>query len=232
MDEILAFAREGAPEGMVVVADHQTAAHGRADRKWITRPGAAVLCSILLRPDRQTSDLSPLSMLTALAVAETISDAIGKDACVKWPNDVQIGGLKCCGILLRSHMLAGIQRPIVILGIGINVNMRERDLLPGATSLAMEFGREIDRDVLLAQLMTNLGTIYHRFLAGDLADDWARATARLAYVNEPVTIQDGDRVLSGTIRGLGIGGELILSTDNGLLSVVSGDLARGPRPVR
>jgi BirA family biotin operon repressor/biotin-[acetyl-CoA-carboxylase] ligase len=232
MDEILAFARDGAPEGLVVVADHQSAAHGRAGRTWIAPPGAAILCSILLRPNRLASDLSPLSMLTALAVAETISKAIGKRARIKWPNDVQVDGLKCCGILLRSHMLSGSQHPIVILGIGINVNMWERDLLPGATSLALEAGREFDRDAVLAQLMTNLGTIYDRFLAGDLADDWSRATARLAYLNEAVTIQDGDRVLSGTVRGLGIGGELILSTNNGPLSVVSGNLARGPRPVR
>jgi len=233
MDEIFALARANAAEGIVVVADHQTAGHGRADRTWITPPGAALLSSILLRPGLAASALSRLSILTALAVADTISDRIAADVRIKWPNDVQIDGRKCCGILLRSHVLPGEQFPIVILGIGVNVSLWEQDLLPGATSLAVECGREIDRDVLLTQLMTNLDSIYRRFLSGDLGADWSRATARLAYVNEPVTIQDGDRNLSGTLSGLGAGGELLLSTDDGgLVSIVSGDLTHGPRPVR
>lgn len=232
MDEVLALARVGAAEGTIVVAEHQTAARGRVDRIWITPAASALLFSILLRPNLPVTELPALSLLSALAVTDAISDLFDLTARIKWPNDVLIDGRKCCGILLRSHMLPGERFPVLVLGIGLNANIEFDDLLPTATSLAVASGRHVDRDELLARVLMRLELVYQSLLAHDYRLEWERLTARLAYWGEPVTIQDGDRQLNGTIAGLGKGGELLLRTDTGeMVTVVSGDVTRGPRPI-
>lgn len=232
MDAVLALAQVGAGEGTVVVAEHQTAARGRADRIWTTPAASALLFSILLRPNFPVTDLPTLSLLSALAVTDAISDLFDLSLSIKWPNDVLIDGRKCCGILLRSHMLPSERFPVVVLGIGLNANIGIDDLLPTATSLAAASGRLVDRDELLAEVLRRLELVYQSMLAHDLDADWARLTARLAYWDETVTVQDGDRQLSGTISGLGKGGELLLRSEAGeTVTVVSGDVTRGPRPI-
>ena len=232
MDEVLALARLGAGEGTVVVAGHQTAARGRADRVWTTPAASALLFSVLLRPNLPVADLPALSLLSALAVTDAISDLFDLSARIKWPNDVLIDGRKCCGILLRSHMLPGEGFPVVVLGIGLNANVGIDDLLPTATSLAVASGRHVDRDELLASVLTNLERVYQSLLARKYRLEWERLTARLAFLDEPVRVQDGDRQLTGTISGLGDSGELLLRIDSGeTMTVFSGDVTRGPRPI-
>ncbi|MGI8483119.1 MAG: biotin--[acetyl-CoA-carboxylase] ligase [Thermomicrobiales bacterium] len=232
MDEILALARLGASEGTVVVADHQTAARGRADRVWTTPAGSALLFSILLRPNLPVAELPTLSLLSALAVTDAISHLYDLSAQIKWPNDVMLDGRKCCGILLRSHMLPGESFPFVVLGIGLNANIGVDDLLPTATSLSVASGRDVDRDELLQEVLKDLELLYQSMLAGDYQREWVRLTSRLAFLGEQVMVQDGSRELTGTLLGLGERGELLLRNQKGeSVAVFSGDVTRGPRPI-
>ena len=137
----------GLPEGAVAAADVQTAGRGRRGRGWTSPPGAGLLFSLSLRPERPPEELAPLSLVLADAVAA----ACGADAAVRWPNDVVIGGRKLAGVLpeLRDGQ--------VIAGIGINVNLRAEDLPPAArvqpTSLLLERGQVVDRAQLLADVL-------------------------------------------------------------------------------
>lgn len=231
MDDVLELARAGSPEGVTVVADVQTAGQGRAGRVWETSPEDALLMSFLLRPDRPAADLVPLSLLTALAIAETVRDEYAIDARIKWPNDVLVDGKKLCGILLRTHMLPGERHPIVVIGTGINANGVPPHVAETATHVAAHVGWKISRDELRIGVLSHLSDIYARFLAGDSALDWARINALLMYRGEPVTVQDGDRVIAGTVEGIGARGELFVREASGeVRTIVAGDLTRGPRP--
>jgi biotin-[acetyl-CoA-carboxylase] ligase BirA-like protein len=138
-DIVRAAAGQNAPEGFLVVADHQTAGRGRLGRTWFSAPGQSLLLSLLLRPATAPERLPPLSLVAGLAVAE----ALPVDARVRWPNDVVVGGAKWPGSW-RRWTLDPTARAVVFLGVGINVNVPAHDLpetdrLP-ATSLLVELG--------------------------------------------------------------------------------------------
>ncbi|MGB3308007.1 MAG: biotin--[acetyl-CoA-carboxylase] ligase [Thermomicrobiales bacterium] len=233
MDEVRTLALTGASEGATVVAEFQHAGRGRADRRWATPPGTALLMSVLLRPERAVSELSPLSLLSALAVVDALEEAYQLDAVIKWPNDVQIAGRKICGILLRTHTVPGARWPVVVLGIGLNANVPGDALPDNATSIALECGQEVDRDELRESVLRHLERIYRRFLTGEHAGDWGRLSSRLAYRGQIVTVQDSERQVCGTIAGLTPSGSLLVrEADGGVVEIASGDLTRGPRPVK
>ena len=150
------------PEGAVAVAEAQTAGRGRSGRTWEAQPGAAILVSILLRPERAVA-LPQLSLVAGLAVAEGLEEATGLVAMVKWPNDVVIDDRKVAGILLESE---GAK---VVCGIGVNVNQDEATLpmRPGlpAGSIAGLTGRQHDRAPLLGAVLNALERRYDAFRA-------------------------------------------------------------------
>src|SRR3954451_24780887 len=82
--DALALARDGAPEGIVVVADHQTAARGRQGRTWPAPPGASLLTTILLRPPAAVAGL--VTMVVALAASDAVADVARFAPRLKWPN--------------------------------------------------------------------------------------------------------------------------------------------------
>jgi len=147
----------GLPEGAVAATDHQTSGRGRLGRVWEAPAGSAVLVSVLLEPptDRR---LPELSLVAALAVAETVEAALVLATQVKWPNDVMLNRRKVAGIL--SELSDGT----VVVGIGINVN-QTRDELPldaptEPASLRTATGTTHDRTVLLGSLLARFERMY------------------------------------------------------------------------
>jgi BirA family transcriptional regulator, biotin operon repressor / biotin---[acetyl-CoA-carboxylase] ligase len=147
----------GLPEGAVAATDHQTSGRGRLGRAWEAPARSAVLTSILLQPpsDRR---LPELSLVAALAVAETIEAAVVLATQVKWPNDVMLNRRKVAGVL--SELSDGT----VVVGIGINVN-QTRDELPldaptEPGSLRTATGVTYDRAVLLGSLLSRFERMY------------------------------------------------------------------------
>ncbi|MEH3033029.1 MAG: biotin--[acetyl-CoA-carboxylase] ligase [Aeromicrobium erythreum] len=167
-------AREGAPHGLVVTTEDQTAGRGRLDRGFVTRPGANLVVSVVLRPDVPLRRWVWLPLLTGLAVRDTVV-AAGVEPTLKWPNDVLVGGRKICGILLeRVETPAG---GAAVLGIGLNVSLREDELpVPTATSLVIEGARTTDRTELLVDLLGHLDGWLGRWSAAeDPTPELARA---------------------------------------------------------
>jgi BirA family transcriptional regulator, biotin operon repressor / biotin---[acetyl-CoA-carboxylase] ligase len=122
----------GLPLGSVVVADHQTAGHGRLGRTWEAPPGTALLASFVM----------PARALASLAAGVAAANACGPPSRLKWPNDVLLGGAKLAGVLAELH------GDRVIVGIGVNLSWAP----PGAARL----GAGADRDALLEKLVTEL----------------------------------------------------------------------------
>ena len=171
------LAAEGAVDGTVVVADHQSAGRGRRGRTWTDAPGTSLLASILVRPRVPPSLLGTFSIATGVAVAEALRRATGIEARLKWPNDVLAHGRKLAGILVESRIgadgRAGVSEPhraslrppavdtgqaalvTVIVGVGLNLTQRTFpvDLADLATSVVIETGRAPDRDAMLEALL-------------------------------------------------------------------------------
>jgi len=159
--DLLTRARQGAPEGLVLVAEAQTAGRGRLDREWVSPPRAALTFSMLLRPAVVTAPRRGwLPLLTGVAVVAGIRGATGISTTLKWPNDVLAGGT-------RSHpqvgKLAGILAEAtgdaVVVGVGLNVSTQADELPPPgpgalpATSLHVLGSRLLDREPLLTGIL-------------------------------------------------------------------------------
>jgi BirA family transcriptional regulator, biotin operon repressor / biotin---[acetyl-CoA-carboxylase] ligase len=149
----LQFAKEGAVEATVIVAEHQSKGRGRFERKWTSPRGKGLLFSIILRPQVSASSASILTHLAAQSVADVLHADFDLPAKLKKPNDVLVGGKKIAGILTESSTLKG-QIEHVVVGIGLNVNTGKGQLLKTATSIAIESGQKGDINTLLNRILT------------------------------------------------------------------------------
>lgn len=229
MDLASELASQGASSGTTVLAGHQTAGRGRADRTWATAPGSAILMSFLAHTQRRQRDLGPLSLLLGLAVSRTVDDCTGARSTIKWPNDVLVEGRKIAGILVVSKVLHHREDLCLIAGIGLNVNDDRTQLPVMATSIAIVAASHQSFDDVLTTLLGNLTTILECFEAGDIGALWQDVGLRLAFRNEAVRIEDGARMYLGRLHGVTDGGLLELElASGGIITVAAGDLARGP----
>ena len=162
-DDVLALARAGAPEGIVVVADHQTAGRGRLDRTWEAPPESSLLLSVLLRPPLPVRLAHLVATAVAVASADACSEQLGVHPLLKWPNDLVIvrgerdDGRKVGGILAES-VLSGDRLEAVVVGLGLNVNWpgMPPELESIAVSLNQVAEREVDREDLLVAILRGL----------------------------------------------------------------------------
>lgn len=228
MDALDRLARNGASEGTAVVSDLQEQGRGRSGRSWQAAPGTALLCSVLLRPELETSQISSFPLVAGVAIAEAIEEVAGLGCQLKWPNDVFLNGKKVCGILIQSRS-RGKQVEFVNLGFGINVNSRSSELPETATSLAIEAERGFDLAGFEQVVFARLSTHYAQWLAAGgrpSLEPWLR---RALFLGEEITIQQEGRLVTGRLIGINADGSLKLETKNGEVSVAIGELTRGPR---
>jgi BirA family biotin operon repressor/biotin-[acetyl-CoA-carboxylase] ligase len=161
--EAMALAQNGAEDGTVVVAESQSAGRGRHARTWFSPPGLNLYCSIIVRGLGQGLSLADwlswVPLTTALAVAEAVQEVAATSPALKWPNDLLLGERKVGGILCESSLTLPAN-PIVVIGIGLNVNVPHEafpdELRAIATSLFESSHQLIDRNRLLARLLLEL----------------------------------------------------------------------------
>ncbi|MDQ7991526.1 MAG: biotin--[acetyl-CoA-carboxylase] ligase [Propionicimonas sp.] len=219
--DLAALARAGAPSGLVLVADHQTAGRGRFARVWTAPPGASLAVSVLLRPPAVPAQRWLwLPLLAGLAVVDGLRAAGGVDARLKWPNDVLIGGRKVCGILAERVESA---EPAAVVGMGINTLLAEADLpVPTATSLAIEGSTASPAEVARAVLLA-FDAWYGRWLAGeDLREAYAAACDTVGRTVR-VELSPGDAP-EGAAVGVDAEGRLLVRTASGTRAFSAGDV--------
>jgi BirA family transcriptional regulator, biotin operon repressor / biotin---[acetyl-CoA-carboxylase] ligase len=231
--DLLAAARDGAPEGTVLAAEVQTAGRGRLDRRWICPPRAALSFSVLLRPDGVPAVARGwIPLLAGVAVAAGLRAQAGLDARLKWPNDVLVGGAKIAGILAEQ---AG---DAIVLGTGINVTTRRDELpVPHATSVVLA-GAAPDREQLLVAVLGELETWYRRWVAavaagptvlagpgGDPAGLRAEYLRLSATVGQQVRVSmPGGKLVTGRAGDVDATGRLVVGTVSGPVPVSAGDV--------
>lgn len=211
-------ARSGAPDGLVVVADHQTAGRGRRGRRWEAAPGSALLASVLVRPDLTPTRCGLVTAAAGVALAGALSDVGGITAGLKWPNDLVVGDRKLAGILTEADVAGGTVRALVI---GVGVNLRSHavppELVTDATSCEALSARPVGRDDLLDAFLDRLGPYLE-----DLDAALGEARRRSATVGRRVQVDlGGGRALHGTATALHDTGALVVRDDTGTEVVVS-----------
>jgi BirA family transcriptional regulator, biotin operon repressor / biotin---[acetyl-CoA-carboxylase] ligase len=167
-DVVLQMANGGAPEGIVVFAEYQSAGRGQRGNTWESAPGKGLWFSVLLRPKVAISDPVQLAQRTARIVATTIQSEFHISAVVKLPNDIHIDDRKVAGVLVEMRAQAKAPH-LAVLGIGVNVNQMphefSEELRKRASSLAIARRGPIDRSSFALALLRNLD-LFHR--AGSL----------------------------------------------------------------
>lgn len=216
-------AKKGAEEGTVIIADEQIAGKGRLKRNWMT-PAGNIALSVILYPD--ISMLPSLIMITSLAVVRGIEAATGLKPGIKWPNDVLVDGKKVCGILIEND-LQGNRVNHTIIGIGININIKQEDI-PGihypVTSLSAESGRAVSRAGVIRCLLVEMEKLYLTLSeGGTVFEEWRD---NLVTLGKKVRVTWGETVYEGVAESVAADGSLVLRTkDDKLIPVVAGDVS-------
>ncbi len=213
-DEARRLAGSGAAAGTIVVADEQTAGRGRLGRTWEAPQGSSLLLSTIFRPTLPPDRVQRLVMACGLAVIEGCEALADVQIDVKWPNDLQIGGKKVCGILPESAII-GSRFEWVIVGIGINVARQfeaPNPLADTATSLQMETGKPVDRAGLLGEIMQRLNRWHNRLEEQALLQAW---TGRCVTLGRRVQVGSGSSVIKGRAETINETGALVIRDNTG-----------------
>ena len=221
------LAEQGAPEGTLVVADRQTAGRGRLGRSWHSPPRVGLWFSLVLRPEVQPSQAPGLSLLTALALAQTMQSNCRIEAKIKWPNDCQIAGKKVAGIL--TELSSELDRVnFVIVGVGLNVNQTKSDFPSGlkskATSLAIESKHKCHRAEILALFLKEFEHFYLQFKKSGIGPFIKEIERRMALLGQKVKLAVGKDLVTGKVAGLAQDGALLLETKSGSYRAISGEV--------
>lgn len=222
-DDCARFLKEGAPHGLVVVADSQTAGKGRRGRNWDSPPGESVYMSIGLKPRISADCTSMLTLVAALAVCRATDDIAESDmSYIKWPNDIVVGGRKVCGILTELHFDEQ-GKPLVVIGIGINVNNRHfpQEITQTATSLYLELGHESDAKLLTEKVLEYFETYYEKFVEKcDMSTIMGEYVEKMINKDREVRVLDPTGEYTGTARGIDKKGQLLVEKKDGTVAAV------------
>jgi BirA family biotin operon repressor/biotin-[acetyl-CoA-carboxylase] ligase len=222
------LAAEGADEGEVVLAEAQTHGKGRLGRNWFSPAGLNLYLSVILRPRLSPSDAPQLTLVSAVALADTVQRFLGAPPAIKWPNDILVGGKKLAGILTESSVDSQ-HLHFVVVGIGVNLNlpasMLPADIRGLATSLLILRNKIVDRTAFTGELIRNLDRCYGELEQRGFPPMAARWESFFELKGRKVKVEMGDRVVSGIARGIDRDGALILEKQGGATErVIAGDV--------
>jgi BirA family biotin operon repressor/biotin-[acetyl-CoA-carboxylase] ligase len=218
--EALSLAQNGAAHGTVVLAESQSGGYGRHGRVWFSPPGLNIYCSVIVRGMGQHLSLSQwlswVPLVSALAVTEAAHQTAAVSLSLKWPNDLLLYERKVGGILCESSF-ATTNDPVVVIGIGLNVNVPwvsfPEELRPIAASLMEVSLRPIDRNRLVAQLLLELEQCLGELRSSGPVRLRQAYTARCATLGRRVRVLvTNDQSIVGTAEALSADGALQIRT--------------------
>jgi len=216
------------PSGFVLAAREQTAGRGRYQRQWVAQAHQNLTFSCLLVTQAIFPQLASLPMAIALGVSDALH-TFDISAQTKWPNDILVDQAKICGMLLERSEATHPEGTPIIIGIGLNVNMDATTVAlidRPATSMHLETGREYDIDDVLIQLLTAIAPWIDRWQDDGFGALQATWVQRCAYLNEEISVGEGDDIKIGILTGFGKHGQLLLRTNTGQSQEIwAGDVA-------
>lgn len=221
---------EAKSECTLILSEEQTAGRGRQGRGWISPKGKGIWLSAILRPQIIPVRVPQLTQIAAAAICLGLERENISGLQVKWPNDILVGGRKLCGILTEMQS-RGNKVEHVILGIGVNVNLREEDfpeeLKSEATSLYLETGRIWERAPLIAGMIEAFEPLYRKYIDdNDMQEAIDICRQRSAVLGKRVLLHERGLVRSAQALNLGPQGELLVRLEDGQITpIVSGEIS-------
>jgi BirA family transcriptional regulator, biotin operon repressor / biotin---[acetyl-CoA-carboxylase] ligase len=214
-------ARRGAPEGLCVIANQQTAGRGRHGRTWISDPDSGLYFSIVLRPKLEARFLPLITLMAGAAAHDTIAE-YGLEPDIKWVNDILIGDDKICGILAES--IETNLGPAVILGIGINLTSSTfpGNLTTKATSIELETGRKVAPAEIAQRLTAHLQHFYALLSRengpAEIITAWQERSSYFS--GKDVRVDANGEIFEGVTSGLEPNGALRVRLVDGSIRIV------------
>ncbi|HUH65833.1 MAG TPA: biotin--[acetyl-CoA-carboxylase] ligase, partial [Syntrophales bacterium] len=189
--------------------------------------GCNIYCSIALRPAIAPLYAPQITLMTGVVVADLVSRYC-PGVTLKWPNDVEIGGKKICGILTEMSAHRQDKVDFIVVGIGVNVNIRRNDLdgtiRDTATSLADETGQNVSRLDLAVRLFDRFDALYAQLMHagfGPVKDAWLSCCGMMG---KQVKVVFNNSVESGKVTGIDDYGALLISDEKGgIKRIMAGD---------
>lgn len=210
------WAKQGALDGSIVIADKQCAGRGRNGKVWTSPSGVGIWMSIILRPLLEAQELAPLTLITGLAMCEAIEEVTGVETKIKWPNDLVVKDKKLCGILCEMQATQkGVQH--VIVGIGVNVNTEAFDVsLPYATSLYKVTGHQYNREQII-DAFCNVFEKYYRHYhdTKSFGDFKEKYEDKCITLNNKVKIIDNQQNYEAYAQHISEEGHLVILKEDG-----------------
>lgn len=210
--------------GTVIITDNQLKGRGRQSNKWFSTHGKSITFSIIMYPNALPSQINLYSLIAGLAITDCLIE-YDIHAQLKWPNDILINGKKVGGILCESKISGGVIKSLVI-GIGLNVNETiddfPKNLRLNATSLMIEDGKQYQLEIILTNILDHLEFRIQNIDATHLQlKDWEE---RCAHLNQKVTFNSGNKIVTGIFKGLTKIGQAIISINNKEVKFDSGEI--------
>ena len=227
--EAVKQAKQGANEGLCIVAEQQTAGRGRHGRNWISPKGAGIYFSIVLHPRIENRFLPLITLMSAVAVHETLSENYNLNPDIKWANDVLIGDKKICGIL--AEMTETTKGSAIVVGIGINLKSLNfpAEISEIATSIEQETGENPNAESLLENLTKQLSKFYKILHEENGAEkirrEWTRRSSYASGKNVRVILEN--EIIFGETCGIEENGALHIRNENGEDKIIqAGDVEK------
>lgn len=222
------LAAQGAVEGTVVIAEEQNAGRGRKGRVWLASKGEGILMSLILRPTMSPSEASRITLMTAVALAETLIGVTGLPVLIKWPNDILIKGKKMAGILTEMSMEMDLV-DYVVVGLGLNVNTPASrfpdDIASIASSLLAETGKTWNRAELVRRFLFWFEHYYAKVTGQGFSAVMKRWKELSDIIGRRVTVAMVGEDKHGRVIDVDDDGVLILEDESGgIHRVMSGDV--------
>jgi BirA family transcriptional regulator, biotin operon repressor / biotin---[acetyl-CoA-carboxylase] ligase len=230
------LAREGAPEGTIVLTDFQKAGKGRLDRQWYAKKGENLLVSLLLRPELEVDAVQKITLATATILIASIRQFLknrhykisGLE--VKWPNDLLLHGKKLGGILAESK-LHDKKIEALVLGIGMNINTpvsaMPAEIRNHATSLIEIVDKPLSVESFLSLFLKHFEERYEKYERTNYAGvvkEWKKYCQQ---IGKPILIHAPDAEERGHFHDVDSNGYLIYRDKEGKLHrLITGEIEK------
>lgn len=198
-------------DNFVITADEQTDGRGRGDNSFYSPAGSGIYFSFVVPCSYFYQSSFPLSCITAVCVCDAIEKMCSLSLKIKWVNDIYLDDKKVCGILIEKALIDGLYYYI----IGIGVNITTSDFPDSLAGIAGSLGVDIDKNVLVADIINNLTEYY----SGDFYDEYK---LRSCIIGRTIFFKCNGKLNRGVVSDIGSDAALFVTTDTGVLELRSG----------
>ncbi len=215
--------------GDVCIAEYQSAGRGRRGRQWVSPFGCNLYLSMYWKLDQGPAAAIGLSLVVGIILAETLNKLGHVGVRVKWPNDLYLNDKKLAGILVELTGKTGDAAHIII-GVGLNIgmdkaNLADKENINQQWASLNETNISINRNELAAKIIKSLREALFQFEKEGMTPFIERWYKLDNYLNRPVKLLIGEKVITGISRGINDQGALLLQQGDELIPYIGGEIS-------